>query len=187
MRIVPAASEPRVIEAVSPPSVCASGTCTVSAARLRSTTAPSSVSSYAPSSISIGTADTGITATPTSDSAAPANGSRSTDVTRPSSMPIASRRASIDAASFFLGQRICGDSKVVRMSATLIKGKPIAERIRAEVAEQVQEDRSHRPRDRPRRRRPGLGGVHPAQAQGGDSRRASTRRMSASRPTISRG
>ena len=95
VRIVPAASAPRVIDAVSPPSVCASGTRTVSVARPRSSTAPSSPSSYAPSSISSGTAETGITATPTSDSAAAANGSRSTLVTRPSVTPIAARRASI--------------------------------------------------------------------------------------------
>ena len=57
-----------------------------------------SLSSYSPSSISTGTAETGITATPTSDSAAPANGSRSTDVTRPPSRLIASRRLRIDSA-----------------------------------------------------------------------------------------
>ena len=44
-------------------------------------------------------------ATPTSDSAALANGSRSIDVTSEPSMPIASRRCSIDDASFFRGQR----------------------------------------------------------------------------------
>ena len=51
-------------------------------------------------------AETGITATPTSDSAAPANGDRSTDVVRPPSTPIAARRCAIDCASFFLGQRM---------------------------------------------------------------------------------
>ena len=75
-------------------------------ARPVSSSAPSSVSSYDPSSISTGAADTGITATPTSDSAAPANGSRSTEVTSPSPMPIASRRCSIDRASFFRGHRM---------------------------------------------------------------------------------
>ena len=106
MRIAPAASAPRVIDAVSPPSVCASGTCTVSVARPVSTTSPSSFSSYVPSAISTGTAETGMTATPTSDSAALANGSRSTEVTRPPFTPIASRRCSIELASFFRGQRM---------------------------------------------------------------------------------
>ena len=45
VRTVPAASAPRVIDAVRPPSVWASGTCTVSVARPVSTTAPSSESS----------------------------------------------------------------------------------------------------------------------------------------------
>src|ERR1700761_3148555 len=134
--MVPAASAPRVMDAVSPPSVCASGTCTVSAVRPVSTTSPRSESSYAPSSISTGTAETGMTAPPTSDSAAPANGSRSTDVVRPPSRPIASRRCSIDAVSFFRGQRMALN-RLAHMPATLIKGKPIADRIRAEVAEEV--------------------------------------------------
>ena len=51
VRIVPAAFAPRVIEAVRPPSVCASGTWTVSVARPVSRTSPASSSSYAPSSI----------------------------------------------------------------------------------------------------------------------------------------
>src|SRR4051812_14418972 len=80
-----------------------------------------------------------MTATPTSDSAAFPKGSRSSEVTRPPLSPIASRRCSIDARSFFLGHRIGEDSRVVSMTATLIKGKPIAERIRAEVAEELKQ------------------------------------------------
>ena len=45
VRIAPAASAPRVIDAVSPPSVCASGTRTVSVARPCSTIWPSPPSS----------------------------------------------------------------------------------------------------------------------------------------------
>ena len=55
--------------------------------------------------VETGTAETGMTATPTSDSAASANAARSTDVTIPSPIPIASRRRAIEPASFFRGQR----------------------------------------------------------------------------------
>ena len=55
----------------------------------------------------IGQTDTGMTATPVTASAAPANGSRSTDVTSPFT-PTISWRARIEAASFFRGQRTSG-------------------------------------------------------------------------------
>jgi hypothetical protein len=60
-----------------------------------------------PSSTVSGTTETGITATPVTASAAPANGWRSIDVTRPS-IPSASCRVRIDFASFFRGKRIGG-------------------------------------------------------------------------------
>ena len=68
---------------------------------------------------SSGTAETGITATPISDSAAAVNGSRSIDVTRPSPTTIAARRDE-DAASFFLGQRVLTVRYVRRMAARVI-------------------------------------------------------------------
>ena len=95
---------PRCSDAVSPPSVCASGTVTSSTARPRSTISPSSDSSYSPSETVSCATDTGITATPVTVSAAPAYGSRSAAVTAPSS-PSASWRARIDAASFLRGSR----------------------------------------------------------------------------------
>src|SRR5215211_2666737 len=103
--IAPAARAPRVIDAVSPPSVCARGTCTLSVSRPVSCSVPSPPSSYSPRSISIGTTETGTRATPVTVSAARANGSRSIDVTRPSRLS-ASWRALIEAGSFFRGQRI---------------------------------------------------------------------------------
>src|SRR4029077_19144080 len=79
-----------------------------------------------------------MTATPTSDSAALANGARSIDVTSPPVTPIASPRCSLELAAFFGGQRMrrlyCR-----AMSATLMKGKPLADRIRAEVAEELKQ------------------------------------------------
>ena len=108
--IVPAAFAPRVIDTVRPPSVWASGTWIVSVARPVSRTSPASSSSYCPRSIPIGTTETGMTATPVTVSAAPANCSRSIDVTSPSSAS-ASWRARIDAGSFLRGQRLtaCGE------------------------------------------------------------------------------
>ena len=105
VRTVPAAVEPRVIESVMLPSVCASGTWIVSVSRPVSRTAPSSVRSYCPRSIVTGQAETGMTATPVSASAAPVNGVRSTEVTNPST-PRISWRCRIELGSFFRGQRI---------------------------------------------------------------------------------
>jgi hypothetical protein len=114
VRTVPAAVAPRVIDSVSPPSLWASGTCTVSSARPVSTTAPASESSYDPSSTWSGHTETGITATPVTASAAAANGARSTDVTSPST-PTISWRARIEAGSFLRGQRTSGSvSSVAR-------------------------------------------------------------------------
>ena len=134
---------PRWSDAVSPPSVCASGTTTSSAARPRSTTSPSSDSSYSPSETVSCATDTGITATPVTVSAALVNGSRSTPVTAPSS-PSASWRARIDAASFLRGSLggTAAFSQAIRsapMAATLIDGKALAAKVRAEVAADVAE------------------------------------------------
>ena len=187
-------SRPRARRASSTPSGrprCARAARAPSPSRGRSRRrAPSSVSSYDPSSISTGAAETGITATPTSDSAAPANGSRSTDVTSPSSTPIASRRCSIERASFFRGHRM-RRTRLAHMSATLIKGKPHRGAHPRRGGRGGRGDRPHRARHRARRRRPGLGRLHPPQAQGrgrGGHRRRPTcacRRRPA-RPTCSR-
>ena len=134
---------PRWSDAVSPPSVCASGTTTSSAARPRSTTSPSSDSSYSPSETFSCATDTGMTATPVTVSAALVNGSRSTPVTAPSS-PSASWRVRIDAASFLRGSLggTAAFSQAIRsapMAATLIDGKALAAKVRAEVAADVAE------------------------------------------------
>ena len=50
--------------------------------------------------------------------------------------------------------------------ARLMDGKALAERIRGEIAEEVRELGEIGPRDGPRRRRPRVGHLHPAQAQG---------------------
>ena len=60
---------PRWSDAVSPPSVCASGTTTSSSARPLSTTSPSSDSAYSPSETWSCATETGIVATPVTDSA----------------------------------------------------------------------------------------------------------------------
>ena len=130
MRIVPAAFAPRVIEAVRPPSVCASGACTVSVARPVSRTPPSSSSAYSPRSIVSGTTDTGMTATPVTVSAAAVNGSSSIDVTRPL-MPSASCRARIEAASFLRGQRTRKRIWPLITGAHVILFTPEAEELRA--------------------------------------------------------
>ena len=90
-------------DAVSPPSVCASGTTTCSSARPVSTTSPSSDSSYVPSEISSSATETGITAMPVTDSAAFAYGSRSAGVTAPS-------RPSASGAPRSRLRRSCGES-----------------------------------------------------------------------------
>ena len=59
------------------------------------------------------------------------------------------------AASFFRGQRMQSLRRSDGGDADA-EGKPLAERIRAEVAEEVQGARADRPRDRARRRRPGV-------------------------------
>ena len=59
-----------------------------------------------------------------------------------------------------------------------MRGKPLADRIRADVAEEVRGDRPRRPRHRARRRRSRLRGLHPSQAQGGERGRLRRRRTS---------
>ena len=91
---------PRCTEAVSPPSVCASGTTTSSSARPVSMTSPSSESSYSPSETASCATETGMETRPVTDSAAFAYGSRST-----SGSPSACWRARIEAGSFLRGRR----------------------------------------------------------------------------------
>ena len=91
---------PRCTEAVSPPSVCASGTTTSSSARPVSTTSPSSDSSYSPSETASCATETGIDTRPVTDSAAFAYGSRST-----SGRPSACWRARTESGSFLRVRR----------------------------------------------------------------------------------
>src|SRR4029079_18876058 len=86
---------PRCTDAVSPPSVCASGTTTSSSARRVSTTSPSSDSSYSPSETATCATETGIETSPVTDSAAFTYGSRST-----SGSPSACWRTRTASASF---------------------------------------------------------------------------------------
>ena len=73
-----------------------------------------------PSSIVIGQAETGITATPTSASAAPVKGSMSIEVTSPST-PRISCLERIEAASFFRGQRTALFNLAVANSAVCMR------------------------------------------------------------------
>src|SRR3954451_3555920 len=130
-----AARAPRCTDAVSPPSVCARGTTTVSSARPDSTTAPSSSSSYSPSETRSCATDTGMTATPVTDSAAFAYAVRSTS---PSS-PRASRRFAIETGSFFRGSTSAFSRTLRSMAATMIDGRALAAKVREEVARDVAE------------------------------------------------
>src|SRR5215204_2471813 len=144
---VAAAFIPRDIEAERPPSVCASGTSTSSCARPVSRNVPAgSSSSYAPSSTTSGpTTATGIAVAPVCDSCARVHASCSCDNgASPTSSRIASRRAPIDSASFRRGhfRSSMAESLFIlgcRMSATLMDGKALGARIRAEVAHEVEE------------------------------------------------
>src|ERR1051325_8357287 len=87
--------------------------------------------------------ETGITATPVTDSAALRYGATSTEVAAPSSES-ASRRAAIDAASFLRGSRLEGAMRtfsrnLTRMPATTIDGRALAAKVREEVAADVAE------------------------------------------------
>src|SRR5690242_13820588 len=129
---------PRCTDAVSPPSLCASGTTTSSTARPDSTTSPSSDNEYCPSDTCSCATDTGIVATPVTDSAAFAYGARSTSPFSPS----ASRRAAIEAASFLRGSRSATAAfwrTLAPMPAQLIDGKALAAKVREEVAAEVEE------------------------------------------------
>ena len=144
---VAAAFIPRDMEAERPPSVCASGTSTSSCARPVSRNVPAgSSSSYAPSSTTSGpTTATGIAVAPVCDSCARVHASCSCDNgTSPTSSRIASRRSPIDSASFRRGhlRSSMAESLFIlgcRMSATLMDGKALGARIRAEVAREVEE------------------------------------------------
>ena len=117
-----------------------------------------------PSSILIGQTETGMTATPVSASAAAANGSRSTEVTSPST-PTISWRARIESGSFFLGQRMRAVRYVRRMAATSMDGKALAARVRGQVADDVRASVSVGLATVLVGDDPGLGGLHPAQAR----------------------
>ena len=78
------ARAPRWRDAVRLPSVCASGTTTSSSSRPVSTTSPSSDSSYRPSATFSCATETGISASPVTDSAAFAYAPRSTEPSMPS-------------------------------------------------------------------------------------------------------
>ena len=105
-----------------------------------------------------------MTATPVSASAAAANGVRSIDVTRPvdagEPLPLLDRRGVVLP-------RPAHSRYVRRMAATMMDGKALAERIRAEVAGGRARNRARRPGNGARRRRPGVPDLHPAQAGGG--------------------
>src|SRR6266542_1317774 len=77
-----------------------------------------------------GTTETGMTATPVTVSAAPAKGSRSIDVTRPSS-PSASWRARIESGSFLRGQRTRQRIGRLITGAHVILFTPESEALRA--------------------------------------------------------
>src|SRR5581483_10792907 len=120
------------------PSLWASGTTTSPSARPLSTTSPSSESEYSPSETRSCATETGIVATPVTDSAAFAYGARSTSPSRPS----ARRRASIDAESFFRGSRSATSAfwrTLTPMPAQLIDGRALAAKVREEVAAEVEE------------------------------------------------
>ena len=157
---------PRVIEAVSPPSVCASGTCTVScgAPRLDDLAV---VGQFVGAELDLDRRGRDGDHRDADERLRRTGERLEVDGGDEAAVEAHGLAALVDRRGVVLPGPAHAVHRLAYMSATLIKGKPIADRIRAEVAEEVQGDRSHRPRHRARRRRPGLGGLHPAQAQGG--------------------
>src|SRR3954454_24836098 len=130
-----AARAPRCTDAVRPPSVCARGNATSSSERPDSTTVPPSSSSYSASDNRSGATDTGMTATPVTDSAAFTYAVRSTSPSSPS----ASRRLPIETGSFFRGSTSAFSRTLRSMAATMIDGRALAAKVREEVARDVAE------------------------------------------------